>query len=947
MVNAFPHRILGKSSIWASITKYPPDGRLTSYMEQLQPNTSAGMDSMAYGASIFNFATPRAESWFLVPYDTPYKARLICQHETAQYPSRLALAYCMGQTYIVSEWCITHMALQGYTVRNAACLSSDFQDIDLRNVTAYKKRICTRFQEICDETNLDGIMNILDLTNVSHVCIMSKPNVQCPPRSFQCKDLSCVPESDRCNNIKDCAQGEDESNCKDTGCELPDTDCQTDCTWPNCKCKLGFFQCEHGGCIPVNTVCDFVSNCVDGSDELHYNELLCPAGQLACSDGKICFDENKWFDGIQDCVDASDENFEENEACSGFECDDFTCIPLNQVDDGIPDCVNAEDEEDFTLQRAIGNTEWPCHHSTLPCRGSVRKCYPGAQHCVYDIDSQGRMYTCRNAGHLLSCVKFVCIDMYKCPMSYCISFSKVCDGIIDCQDSADESNCPMTSCPGMFHCPQEQVCIHPKEVCDGKVHCKISLDDEKYCEGKLADECNVCSTLDLSSFLKNTHGRVISLQNKDIKKLVSSMLMTETSFILLDLGNNIIETVPTFAFQGFAYLKFIFLNNNSIHSLQPSAFMNTGNLQILDLSRNFLTTLSTDPFQGLYTVATLAISENQFVEIEEVFFTHHQLMSSVILTDSIICCMVPSHVACVLAQSVPRPSCKDLFLHPVLSYTVAAIALAILVLNVVALFAILSYKGNFLIMNLSLSDALFGCHLAVLATSGFFYRDRFSFYKKLWTSSVQCYFGMFAFFVSFQQSLFSVFLISAHTWLLIAHPLKKGLFKYFIRSAGISWLVVLVQALVLISLQYTNQMTVVSSHLFCQSPVLAPDMVVPILTLSCFVYLPVLFLFCAFSLGAVVLLKHQDKILKKIRVNKTLKKTMIKKSSLVLVMNFLSLLSVVTVECMLMVGLEIDDIPLISVTLSVMSLSKVCNPWIYTLQNLAQKRMPKKSIIKK
>ena len=108
-------------------------------------------------------------------------------------------------------------------------------------------------------------------------------------------------------------------------------------------------------------------------------------------------------------------------------------------------------------------------------------------------------------------------------------------------------------------------------------------------------------------------------------------------------------------------------------------------------------------------------------------------------------------------------------------------------------------------------------------------------------------------------------------------------------------------------------------------------MVLPILMLSCLICLLVLFLFCAFSLSAVVLHKHRDKILNKSKVPKTLKQTMMKKSCLVLVTIFMSLLSVVTAECMLIAGPEIDDIALISVTLSIMSLSKVCNPLIYTL----------------
>ena len=140
------------------------------------------------------------------------------------------------------------------------------------------------------------------------------------------------------------------------------------------------------------------------------------------------------------------------------------------------------------IQKAIGNTEWPCHEATfLPCKGSVRTCYPEKDHCIYDTNSHGNIHTCRSAGHLLTCEDYVCGNMYKCPMSYCLPFQKVCDGTADCQDSSDEQNCPMISCPGMFRCVTEQVCIHPQDACDGKIHCTVSLDDEKHCRTKIVE----------------------------------------------------------------------------------------------------------------------------------------------------------------------------------------------------------------------------------------------------------------------------------------------------------------------------------------------------------------------------------------------------------------------------------------------------------------------------
>ena len=186
-----------------------------------------------------------------------------------------------------------------------------------------------------------------------------------PKKNFQCKDLSCISKSKHCNNIIDCLHGEDEEDCPGKGCGNSDVNCQTNCIWPKCKCAANYFQCDSGGCVPGGTVCDFEQNCLDGSDELHCEELLCPAGQMTCSDNRACSDEDKFFDGVEDGMDASDENVHQSKSCPGFKCKDFSCIHLTWLNDGIPDCPDDQDEKDFILQRAVGHSEWPCPENTF------------------------------------------------------------------------------------------------------------------------------------------------------------------------------------------------------------------------------------------------------------------------------------------------------------------------------------------------------------------------------------------------------------------------------------------------------------------------------------------------------------------------------------------------------------------------------------------------------
>ena len=259
------------------------------------------------------------------------------------------------------------------------------------------------------------------------------------------------------------------------------------------------------------------------------------------------------------------------------------------------------------------------------------------------------------------------------------------------------------------------------------------------------------------------------------------------------------------------------------------------------------------------------------------------------------------------------------------------------------MYVLLKDKKNSLIINLSVSDALFGLYLAILAVSDFYYRDRFSFYVKLWPSDVPCYIAMLAFFASFQQSIFCLILISGQACMLIAFPFKKQASKYFTWGIHASWIVLAIQLVVAICLQHTNEITIVSSHSFCQSPILSSNIMLPFIVLACLVYVSFMLVFCACFSWAIHLISLTDKTLTTVsKSKKALKRKMIKKSMYVSVINILSLSSVVIVEYLMMTEIHIDDIVLSSVTLTIMRLNKMCNPWIYALKTWAQQMVKNK-----
>lgn len=85
-------------------------------------------------------------------------------------------------------------------------------------------------------------------------------------------------------------------------------------------CPTYTYQCDYGGCIHPETICDGTNDCMDGSDEkftvcaamkcigdacLAYK---CQLNEFTCESGGQCIPLSSVCDGTQQCRDASDED---------------------------------------------------------------------------------------------------------------------------------------------------------------------------------------------------------------------------------------------------------------------------------------------------------------------------------------------------------------------------------------------------------------------------------------------------------------------------------------------------------------------------------------------------------------------------------------------------------------------------------------------------------------
>uniref|UniRef100_A0A8R1DI15 CW domain-containing protein n=1 Tax=Caenorhabditis japonica TaxID=281687 RepID=A0A8R1DI15_CAEJA len=329
------------------------------------------------------------------------------------------------------------------------------------------------------------------------------PNVStCNGFGFACTGAvhMVISSAKRCDGVKDCADGSDEENCK--ACQSvfscnarigggsskdqkkskvrPTLICLTAeklCDdFQNCPdgsdeaicsstCSKDQFKCPGGNaCLPLSAKCNGVNDCAGGDDEKDCDK--CAKGAHKC--GKQCIKASQVCDGVSQCADGSDEQQCDCKTCSGSDkalCDDGTCIMRSQVCDGKKDCSDGMDEQDCPGS---------CAHETISKKSKTVSCLDGKQYAEAEACS-GVVEVCEQ-----SCPKCHPKLTFACPDKKCIRRSKVCDGIFDCDDGADEKSCtPAKECDlessSQFVCDRK--CLDASRRCDGVWDCEDKSDE--------------------------------------------------------------------------------------------------------------------------------------------------------------------------------------------------------------------------------------------------------------------------------------------------------------------------------------------------------------------------------------------------------------------------------------------------------------------------------------
>ena len=426
------------------------------------------------------------------------------------------------------------------------------------------------------------------------------------------------------------------------------------CTFHQKKIIIGInmFHCQKGGYILHKYTCDGIKDCPnDNSDEL---SCICEKEYFDSKHRSLCMQiksvlkipycTSKYYVDLKGICKKYDfkkvgsesgiHYLAENKIKEKFLCHNGKALDVLHVNDLVSDCGPESEDEPVLLSLKAKLKTFKCKPWEIPCMEGHTKCFNFTDTCLYELNTESHMIPCRNGGHLDNCKKFECNAMFKCPDSYCVPWTYVCDGKWDCPFGEDEERNKVCIgeivCEGMFKCSHERhKCISLGNVCDNKLDCLLH-DDELFCELSLFKcpvSCNcliyaiTCFSLSNNIEELDFSNSLLSLSVYKSKIVFFHMFeqkLKNMQFIKLNV-NNIISICPLL------FLKHVLLLNvaeNHITTVKQNCFSVSTFLKSLNLSSNHVMHINTFAFHNLYHLRYIDLSNNPFINLPSQCFSN-------------------------------------------------------------------------------------------------------------------------------------------------------------------------------------------------------------------------------------------------------------------------------------------------------------------------------------
>ena len=644
---------------------------------------------------------------------------------------------------------------------------------------------------------------------------------ECGSHQFKCKDGTCILEHLQCDQKEDCLDGEDELDCE--GCLEYD------------------FPCNNS-CLPPTMYCDEVNDCADGSDEKNCT-FGCEDGKFQCRNGD-CIYPAQVLDRVRDCIDGTDELPSwVSQFLSGSGDKSEKTYEIRQKMFSRGDYMSFY--EDFNMKLAYrqefyesqevhrNNSPYCMDETKVRCRPDQVYCSYRQNGCILDQDIYGQTGGCLDGSHLAeeNCKDMQCPNMFKCPDSYCIPYSKVCNKVSDCMDGMDEANCERFSCPGMFKCSKENYCIDQAYRCDGKGDCIDTREDERFCENFICPDVCECRKhmvnctqrgftkipevpSDTRSFLLNSNSLTLEeesplkcrslwkleLRGNKIVNIAKNFFKHLRNVLTLDLRNNKITKVTSYMFHGLNGLQHLLLEGNQITFIEDHAFSGLKGMIYLNLESLGIGHVFGSPFQGMENLKYLNFKDNSISSFDKHAFSGTSNLSILNVKGNRLIAQYPEtyqdleldqfygedfSFCCILKKVETCPVKPDAFstCSDLLEET-AFVALAWLFagMAIIGNLGVIIWKlwkerhmtHSVLITNLAISDLIMGICLFVVASADQLFRGQYRNHHTQWRLGPLCELCAFFSTVSRQMSVFTLTIITTDVLMAVSKNIHWG-----------------------------------------------------------------------------------------------------------------------------------------------------------------------------
>ncbi len=448
------------------------------------------------------------------------------------------------------------------------------------------------------------------------------------------------------------------------------------------------------------------------------------------------------------------------------------------------------------------------------CGEYITGCYQLSDICIYKLSTHFQLKPCKNGGHIESCAYFECDMTLKCPVSYCVPWSYVCDGKWDCPFGSDESRefrCFLnTNCSEMFRCKQSQICIHLGTVCDGKSDCWLA-DDEAMCELHNVSCPNKCTCFGFAlkchsvhvysseltftfpyqvvSILNSSISELVVVKNHFVKVLVIALIKSNIQEIcalfnerhnlrFLDCSFNDLSMLRTECFLSIRNLKIIKLNNNVLNTVFSSAFSDLPNLLFINLRNNLLENFQQNIFRRVLNLKVIFVSNNTLADMHHLSFTDANL--SLFETSNFrTCCILSSDTVCLVYKAWFE-TCGQLL--PSSFFRAVFLMMSFLVFCFNAVSCLLHQSRgtaktgfNITVTGYCTCNFLITIYLSLIFGVGFFFGTNYTIYEEKWRSSLLCFFSNALVLDNLILSTALLVFLSTSRLLVVSYPLKSQL----------------------------------------------------------------------------------------------------------------------------------------------------------------------------